>query len=92
MRTQETKYGLITKGISYYVADPRFNCTKNRRIDEYKSKSSGEVSEESIMCIDHNDLSDQFIRGTHGEYNSECYGCWAGTGHTVNTHDKASKK
>lgn len=92
MEEQETKYGIITKGLSYYAPDERFNSTKSRRIDKYFSKGSNETVEESILCLSEKDNSDQFIRGVNGEYNPECYGCWCGCGHTLEKHNSAKNK
>lgn len=82
---QETQYGIIKKGISFYPADERFNRTKNIRIDGYKSKSTNQYTEENVRCINENDLSDQQIGG----YDSNCYSCYVGCAHTVNKHNKS---
>jgi hypothetical protein len=92
MISQETKYHYIIKGIEFYNPDPRFNSTKSRRVDKLTRKKDGEIFNESYMCIDHNDMSDLFSRGENGEYNPDCYGCWAGCGHTLNYHNSHNKK
>lgn len=89
MKTQETKHGYFKIGIKFYNPDPRFNSTKSRRIDEYKSKTTGEVVMESMSCVDENDKSNVFVEGENGPYNSECYACYIGIGHTVNKHNSA---
>lgn len=90
MKIQITDYGKIEIGNEYYIVDPRFNSTKNRRLDTYISNVRNERFEEGIMCVDSNDQSDQATT-KNVKYNSHCYGCWAGVGHTINYHNEHSK-
>lgn len=75
MTTQETTYGTITvTGFS--------KCGRHRYHD-YKSKQDGEITSESILCLDGNDNSPlQTVRATV-EMRENCHCCFAGYGHTV---------
>ena len=80
------KYGQ-SKVVGFYVIDPRFNSKHRGRIEEYTSNSTGETETETIHCKDKNDLSNHHDRSA--AYNSNCYYCWAGIGHTEQAHNNS---
>lgn len=89
---QITTYGQYKKATAYYTPDLRFNSIKSRRVDIYTSNSTGDQTEDSIMCVDQTDTSDVYCDGINGNYNKDCYGCWSGCGHTVNYHNSHKKQ
>jgi len=77
----ECTYGFSTPKY-YFPVDNSFF-----RMDLWKSKRTGEETLESVMCDGITDLSSSISENI--KYNSLCYCCYAGYGHTLNAHNKS---
>jgi hypothetical protein len=81
IQIQETKYG-------YYKPTETFRRTDLGGIFrdyEYTSKTTGEVSTDSIYCKDANDKSPVFL-GYDPEF---CHNCFAHYGHSTEKHNSS---
>lgn len=75
----ETKYGFVK-----ITGHQRVDNTGCVQVNEWTSKRTGETETEHIHCDGTNDFS----RHDEIKYNSKCYFCYAGVGHTRNRHNK----
>lgn len=76
-----------SKVVGFYVIDPRFNSKHTGRIEEYTSNRTKETETETIHCQDKDDFSPHHVISE--KYNSNCYFCWSGIGHTEKAHNNS---